>query len=263
MIELLGYIGAGLMGLALGMVGGGGAILTVPLLVVAFRLGGAEATLSSLFVVGATASAVLPSYWQRGAVDARVALGFVPSSLAGTLAARHALMPLIPAEVALPYGQLITRDRLILLAFSLVMLMAARSMLRRTDPVPAATTPSRLRTAMLGLGVGTVTGVTGAGGGFLIVPALTGGLGLEMGRAVGTSLLIIAINTGGGFASELLAGVQVRWSLLVAFTAIAAAGARTGAFVARRLSGRVLRRGFGWLTLAVALAMAALQLRSP
>ncbi|MGY1708790.1 TSUP family transporter [Geodermatophilus sp. SYSU D00758] len=249
-------VGLGLLvGLTLGALGGGGAVLTVPALVHGLGQSAQAATTGSLLVVGTSAVAAAAGHARRGRVDWRVAAGFaaagVPAGIAGTALNRQA------------------DGDVLLLAFSGVLLLAAAAMLAQTrsaaqQPVPVGGAgappprPGRSRwrraaeVAAAGLVVGLLTGFFGVGGGFVLVPALTLAIGLPMPVAVGTSLVVISANSGIALLARAGAGA-VDWAVIAPFSLAAIAGALAGTRVADRLPARALTRAFAVLLVAVAL----------
>jgi uncharacterized membrane protein YfcA len=271
----LGWIAAGGMGLTLGLLGGGGAILTVPILVYLFGHTARLATLESLIVVGFVSIIGLIPYARRRRVDARTGLLFALPSLFGVLAARRLLLPMIPDSLSLFGGATLSKDSLLLVSFAVVMLLASRSMLRRrpavtatpptleseNPPVPPAAIPMA-RILSQGLLVGGVTGFVGAGGGFLIVPALSQLLKLPMDRAIGTSLFIIAINSLFGFFTSLTP--ETAQSLdplfLGSLIFLASGGVLTGGRINQRIPTATLRKAFGVFIILMGLGILGAQL---
>jgi uncharacterized membrane protein YfcA len=228
------------IGVALGLLGGGGSILTVPVFTYITGLDPKVAIASSLPVIAVTSSVGAIGHWRAGHVQPRTALLFGAFAMAGGFSG---------ARLA---GLLSGRTQLVL--FALIMLGAAVAMLRGGGPTPTAGTaglaPGKL--VPLGLGVGVLTGLVGVGGGFLIVPALTQLGGLPMHRAVGTSLAVIAMNSLAGTLGY-LGQVPLPLDLLVPFTGLAVVGILIGARTATRVPQTVLRRAFGVLLLVVGL----------
>jgi uncharacterized protein len=220
----LGLALAALIGISLGVLGGGGSILTVPIFVYVLGFEAKEAIAMSLAVVGATSAFGAVGHWRAGNVNARVALVFGGVAMAGTyLGARLAVYFSGAAQLVL---------------FAAVMLLAAFFMFRdRTPAPPPGAVPGAMPLALVvaeGLAVGVLTGLVGVGGGFLIVPALVLLGKLPMREAVGTSLVVIALKSAAGFAGY-VGQVEVRWGFMAAFTAVAVVGILAGT----RLSGRV------------------------
>ena len=234
---LLGVV----IGLSLGMLGGGGSILTVPALVYLVGLPVADATGTSLAIVGITALVGAVGHHRANRVALRTAAAFGAAGMAGSV-----LGSLLGSHVD---------GRLLLLLFALLMIAAGLSMLRRradSAATPRAHGPAAVvRITLAGLGVGALTGFFGVGGGFVIVPALTLVLGLPMQRAVGTSLVVIALSSAAGLLTHLGSG-----SLDVAVTAFFIVGSVAGIAVGVRLAGRLpepaLRRGFAALVFVLA-----------
>lgn len=251
-MEIAGYLAAGLIGLALGLIGGGGSILTVPVLVYLFGIDMTTASAYSLFIVGATS---LVGSWQKyraGLVELKTALVFGLPSIAAVYLTRANLVPAIP-EVVADWGfLLLSRDLLLLLIFAVLMVFAAVSMIRPGKAKTAAPeTGFRYGLILLeGSVVGVLTGLVGAGGGFLIIPALVLFTGLSMKMAVGTSLVIIAAKSLLGFTGD-LSHLQPDWTLLLSVTALAIVGIFVGNSLANKMDGEKLKRGFGWFVLVM------------
>jgi len=243
---ILGSAFALLVGLSMGLLGGGGSILTVPIFVYVLGFEAKQSIAMSLAVVGATGLVGAVRHGQIGNLNLRVALIFGPVAMVGTyVGARLSVFFSGTAQLAL---------------FAVVMLAAAVLMLR--DPKVQGGSresvmahPVALLTLVVveGLVVGAVTGLVGVGGGFLIVPALLV-LGLPMKEAVGTSLLVIALKSFAGFAGY-LPQVEVDWEFIVSFTAIAIVGIWIGAHVVQFVSQKTLRRAFSVLLIVMAIAI--------
>lgn len=243
-MELLGFMFAALIGLSLGLMGGGGSILTVPVLVYVLGYAAKPAIAMSLPIVGATSLVGAMSHWRSRNIDWRTGALFGLVAMAGAfLGARFAVR--LSGAVQLT-------------ALSVVMLVAAVAMLRssraKAPVVAESSPPPRVRLALVGLGVGVLTGVVGIGGGFLIVPALVVLGRVPMKQAVGTSLLVIAMNSAAGFAGY-AGSVDVPWGFLLAFTAVAIGGILVGTSLIRFVSAATLKRGFAVFLLAVAAVM--------
>ncbi len=228
-----------LIGITLGLLGGGGSILTVPVFVYALGLDPKRAIAMSLPVVGGAALVGAIQHWRQGNVILRTALPFGLAAMVGAFAGAR-LAGGINGHVQLAL-------------FALVMLAAAVSMFRSARAAePAAPRPDPRWTALLaiGLGVGAVTGVVGAGGGFLIVPALVVLGGLPMTHAVGTSLLVIAMNTAAGFAGY-TGSVDIDWPLVGGFGAVTAVGILVGSRLVTHVPQRALKQAFAALLVLV------------
>ncbi len=249
MMFILGYLAVMFMGLVLGILGGGGSILTLPIFVYLFGLSALSATTHSLFVVGIVSLIGSVSYARQRLVHWQAAGAFVVPAVLGIFFSRRVLLPALPSVLRMgPIA--IEKNSLVLLAFALLMVAASYSMLFKkrlpTNALQAGDTDfSMIRVAMQGLFVGTVTGFVGAGGGFLIVPALVVIVGLEMRSAVGTSLIIIASNSLLGFFGDLASGQSILWGLLVRTSVIAGFGILIGSRVGRKFPEVLLKKIFG------------------
>jgi hypothetical protein len=236
----LAIAGALLVGVTLGLLGGGGTILTVPLLVYALGLSPKNAIATSLVIVAATAAASLFAHARAGHVQWRVGLLFGGAGMLGAYAG-GVLGARVPGHI-------------LLVAFALMMVATAIAMLRRGRAKALARDHALPKILLEGLLVGLITGFVGAGGGFLVVPALALLGGLSMRDAVGTSVLVIALKSGAGFVGY--AGqVEIDWPLAGAMSAAAIAGSLVGARVAHRLPQLALRRAFAIFVLVTGVAM--------
>jgi len=237
----LGFAFAALIGLSLGLLGGGGSILTVPVLVYVLGVAAKPAIAMSLPVVGVTSLVGSILHWRLGNVRVSTAVPFGLLAMTGAYAgARLATFMSGSAQLAL---------------LAVVMLAAAAAMLRgrRDAEVDAAASPAAPRFALLvpvALGVGVLTGLVGIGGGFLVVPALVLLARVPMRQAVGTSLLVIAMNSGAGFAGY-FGTVAIDWAFLAGFIAVAVAGALAGTALVRVVPAAALKRGFGVFLIVV------------
>lgn len=252
-MELFGYFAAILMGISLGMIGGGGSILTVPILVYLFQVDAILATAYSLFIVGLTALVGGATYLKRGEVDLPTGLVFAIPSFIGVYLTRAYLVPSIPDPVFTMNKFVLTKALLIMIVFAILMLAASFSMIRSKKEEAQKLQLSPLARWSLisaeGLVVGGVTGLVGAGGGFLIIPALVLLVGLPMKIAVGTSLFIIAAKSLIGFLGDLKSGVSMDWQLLLTLSAIAVVGLFLGVHYSKKVSEKSLKKGFGFFVL--------------
>lgn len=250
-MEIIGYVAMLFVGGTLGLIGGGGAILTVPIMVYLFKTPAVLATSYSLFVVGVSSLFGVWRYHQKRLVDYPTAINFALPSFIGTYLARRILMPRLPAVIFQIGEHTFSKDRLVMTVFALVMVGASVSMIRgrKDSAAHAGVTQSRWLLGTLGLGVGFVAGFVGAGGGFLIIPALVVLAGMQMATAVGTSLLIISANSLFGFAGDVLAAVEMDWSLLGIATGIALVGIFAGSYAAQIVPASKLKPAFGWFVL--------------
>lgn len=229
-----------LVGLSLGLLGGGGSILTLPILVYVAGMDTKEAIATSLLVVGVTSAVAVISHARAGRVQWRTGLLFGAAGMVGAYAGGR-LAAFVPGAV------LLGAFALMMIATAIAMLRGRRSGSTRGahDTVPVG------RVLLDGVVVGLVTGIVGAGGGFLVVPALTLLGGLSMPVAVGTSLLVIAMKSAAGF-SGYLASVSIDWRLAAMVTAAAVVGSLIGGRLTSKVSPEALRRAFGWFVLAMA-----------
>jgi uncharacterized membrane protein YfcA len=236
-----------LVGVSVGLLGGGGSILTLPLLVYVGGLSPRDAVAASLFVVGVASAAALIGHARAGRVHHRHGLLFGAGSMVGAFAG----------------GRLahLVSGRILLGAFTVMMLATGLAMMRpRAETVPRPATGAALgRAVIAGVAIGVVTGLVGAGGGFVIVPALTLLLGLPMPVAIGTSLLVISMNSLAGFAGA-ITHASLPWPLVGGMALAAAVGAAVGSRLVGRVRPASLRRGFAWLVLAMTVFMASQQL---
>jgi uncharacterized protein len=243
-MELAGYIGALFIGLLLGITGSGGSILALPLLVGLFGMSAFDAVGSSLFIVAVTSLFGAGLVIREKAVDWRAFLWFGLPSVVSIISVRRGLMPLMPEIV---FG--LHRDILVVVVFAAIMVVAAMAMLRPSRAEPKEGSPAAL--IGQGLFVGAIAGFVGAGGGFMIVPALVLFAGLPIKRAAATSIVLIALNTGVGFLASL--GTQhFNWPMLWTIVGIAVVGLMIGRSIAHRIDQRVLKVGFAYFVLLVA-----------
>lgn len=252
-MELYGYIAAIFMGLSLGMIGGGGSILTVPILVYLFSVNPMIATSASLFVVGSTALVGGLLAFRRNEVNLKTGLIFALPSFLGVYLIKTLLIPMIPEHVFSFAGFVVTKPLVIMGFFAVLMLLASFSMILKksgsTGGSSAGNKNKILSIAGQGFMVGGVTGLVGAGGGFLIVPALVNIVGLNMRVAIGTSLMIIAANSLFGFSVSLAKGLVVNWNLLLGILSMALIGLFVGSFFSKKVSEKKLKTGFGYFVL--------------
>lgn len=227
------------VGISLGLLGGGGSILTVPLLAYVAGLDAQHAIATSLLVVGVTSAVGAITHARAGRVRWKIAAIFGAAAMAGAYGGGR-LAHLIPGNI-------------LLIAFSVIMIAAAVAMLRgRRDLTDESAGPLPVAKIMLqGAVVGTISGLVGAGGGFLLVPALALLGGLPMPAAVGTSLVVISMQSFAGLAGH-LSTEAIDWKLAGMVTAAAVVGSIIGGLLTSRVDPAVLRKAFGWFVLAMA-----------
>lgn len=256
MENVAGYLASGLIGLFLGLIGGGGSIITIPVLVYLFHIEPTLATVYSLFIVGTTSLVGGIRSALNKSVDLRSVLLFsVPSTLAVYLT-RHTLLPRIPDTLFVLGSFSLTKNIAIMVFFSVTMLIASIHMIRDRQKVfgnPATRQKNYLLIIAQGFVVGIVTGIVGAGGGFLIIPALVLLTGLNMKQAVGTSLIIIAINSSIGFVGDLSQVKEINFPFIILVSGIAVAGVFLGSYLSRFIEGKRLKSGFGWFAFTMSI----------
>ncbi len=257
MLIISGFLLAVLMGLVLGFIGSGGSMLTVPILVYLFGLSPFVATGYSLLVVGSTAAVGTFSYWLQGLIRARDTFIFVLPSTIMILLTRRFIVPNIPDPILRVNNLLLSKGTFIMATFALLMLVAGWFMLRPVTKEQAdkIAEDKRLHPVKLVLGsgsVGVLAGLVGAGGGFLIIPALITLFDLSMKEAIGTSLAVIMVNSLVGFQGDLLAGLYIDWSVLGPFLGLAILGMFLGIRFNKHADGRELKRLFGFFMLLLA-----------
>ncbi len=251
-MTIVGYLAFILMGLSLGMIGGGGSILTVPILVYLLKLDPVLSTSYSLFVVGSTALVGGAFYLKRGEVDLKTGFVFAIPSFIAVYAVRSFVVPKLPQELFSLGNFHFTKPLFVMLVFSILMLLAATSMIKKKKAASAKEMSALAKTFLIGAEgfiVGGVTGFVGAGGGFLIIPALVVLVGLPMRIAVGTSLLIIAAKSLIGFLGDVQHQAQMKWDFLFTVTGIAIIGLLIGTRLAKYVPDEKLKKGFGYFTL--------------
>lgn len=256
-MEIAGYIIAVLIGLSLGLVGGGGSIITVPVLVYLLKVEPVLATMYSLFVVGSCSLVGSMRAYRKGLVDIPVVFVFGSASMLSVFIARHHLVPLLPDYFFTLGPLVVTKAVFLMLLFGLLMLLTSVSMIRssakKMEVVPAQDQPRKMLPLFLqGTGVGMITGLLGAGGGFLIIPSLVLFGKLPMKTAVGSSLTIMTFSSLFGFFST-MGQYTIHWAPLLSFTAIAIGGIFIGMALSDRISGSSLKKGFGWFVCMIAI----------
>lgn len=252
-VTILGFLCAVAIGVSLGLIGSGGSILTVPVLVYLLDVDPVLATAYSLFVVGATSLAGSISFMRNGRVHYKTALIFATPSFIAVFLTRKFLVPAIP-ETLFTFGDFtLTKDIGIMIFFALIMLAASVSMIRNKRnelKSESAINYNFLMITLEGGVVGILTGIVGAGGGFLIIPALVLITRLPMKRAVGTSLLIIAAKSLIGFLGD-IGNQPIDWSFMLLFTVLPLAGVFLGGWLSTKIQSKYLEKGFGWFVLVI------------
>lgn len=262
-MEIIGYIAATIIGLTLGLIGGGGSILTVPVLVYLLGMNPVTATAYSLFIVGLSSLVGSYKFYRQGLVSLKTAVVFGIPSIVAVYVTRRYIVPAIPEQLFSLGEVVFTKGMMMMILFGLLMIFASISMIRKKKQPPGIEQelvgnpgePMPLQFNYLGilgegLLVGTLTGLVGAGGGFLIIPALVLFSGLDMKLAVGTSLLIIASKSLIGFTGD-MANLEVDWWFLSIFSALSVAGIFAGSSLAAKVSAEKLQIAFGWFVLVM------------
>jgi uncharacterized membrane protein YfcA len=265
-MEIIGYLASILIGISLGLIGGGGSILTVPVLVYLFHVDPVQATAYSLFIVGASSLVGAWPKYKQGFVNLKTAIIFGIPSIVAVFATRKFIVPAIPNELGEFAGIAITKSLLMMMLFAVLMVAASFSMIRsKKNKETELEGEQKFNYPLIlleGALVGILTGLVGAGGGFLIIPALVMLSKLPMKQAVGTSLLIIAAKSLIGFTGD-LGNRTMDWTLLLTVTALAIAGIFIGDKLSKRIDGNKLKTGFGWFILVMGLYIIAQQLFFP
>ena len=250
-IVIIGFAAAILIGVSLGLIGGGGSILTVPVLVYILGIDPVLATAYSLFVVGSTSLVGAGTYMKKGLVNYKTALVFAIPSFIAVFLTRKFLIPALPDPLFSIGEAMITKNIGIMVFFALIMLAASYSMIRGKKGESEEEEEVKFNLPMIALEgsvVGVITGIVGAGGGFLIIPALVLLARLPMKMAVGTSLLIIAAKSLIGFLGD-LSSQTIDWQLLLIFTGLTFVGIFIGSALSKKINEKVLKTGFGWFVL--------------
>ncbi|PQB03532.1 sulfite exporter TauE/SafE family protein [Aureitalea marina] len=262
--ELLGYFGALLIGVVLGLIGGGGSILTVPVLVYLMYINPVTATAYSLFVVGVAALVGAFRNMQKGLVDYRTAIVFSIPAFIAVYITRKFIVPAIPETLLDINGFILDKQMGIMIFFAIVMLVAAVSMIKDNRKEQEEELEVKYNYPLIvieGTLVGLITGIVGAGGGFLIIPALVLLARLPMKKAVATSLLIIAIKSLIGFIGD-VEYQFIDWPFLLLFTAISVIGIFIGIWLNKFIDGKRLKTAFGWFVLIMGIYIIFMELTS-
>lgn len=255
---IAGFICFLCIGLILGLIGGGGSILGVPVLVYILCYSADMATSYSLFIVGLTSLIGALAYLRRGEISAEAIAQFAIASMITVFCVRKYVMPAIPLEFNL-LGFTVTKQALIMVVFSILILCSSYSMIkkRKANNIRQVKWDEFARSPLgvpfvilLGVCVGFITGFVGAGGGFIIVPVLIFFLRLKFKKAIGTSLCIIAINSLIGFTGN-FGHQHIDWQFLLTISAICALGILLGSLLSNKISAQKLKPAFGWFTLTV------------
>ncbi|MFT4611002.1 MAG: putative membrane protein YfcA [Glaciecola sp.] len=253
--QILGYFGALLIGVVLGLIGGGGSILTVPILVYLLIINPVTATAYSLFVVGVSSAFGAIQNIKKGLVDLKIAIIFAIPAFIAVYITRKYIVPAIPSEIFSFGNFTLTKDVAIMVFFAIIMLLASISMIRGRKETSQTTEVVKFNYSLIlieGFIVGMLTGLVGAGGGFLIIPALVLLAKLPMKKAVATSLLIIAVKSLIGFIGD-VENLEIDWTFLLSFTSVSVVGIFIGSYLSNFVDGKKLKKGFGYFVLIMGL----------
>lgn len=251
--QIVTYVGAFIIGAILGLIGGGGSILTVPLLVYYLGFNPVLATAYSLFVVGSSSMVGVVQKYQKGLVDFKTGLAFSFPSFLAVYISRRFLVPAIPDTLLTIGNFALTKGMAMMVFFAIIMLLAALSMIRtKANKQVSKVSQPYYKTFIQGVVIGIITGLIGAGGGFLYVPALVLWAGLDMKKAVGTSLIIIAINSLIGFLGDVQV-LDIDWFFLLTFSFLTIIGILVGGHFSKYISSKKLKKSFGWFVLVMSI----------
>ncbi|MBX7052305.1 MAG: sulfite exporter TauE/SafE family protein [Flavobacteriales bacterium] len=262
-MEIFGYICAIFIGISLGLIGSGGSILTVPVLFYFFGVDAVLATAYSLFIVGFTAAIGSVQYFLRGLVNKKTAIVFGIPSIIAVFLTRAYIVPAIPQEVFQIGEFILTKNVMLMILFAVLMVLASYSMIKKDkNKEPEQIQEQKFNYPLIlieGLIVGFITGLVGAGGGFLIIPALIILSKLPMKEAVGTSLVIIAAKSLIGFFGE-GSDTIIDWPFLMLISVMATIGIFIGIFLSKKIDGAKLKPAFGWFVLVMGVYIIAKEL---
>lgn len=256
---ILGYIGALIVGGVLGMLGGGGSVLTVPILVYVLKIDPILATTYSLFIVGISSLVGAVKNAQKKRIEYKLGIKFAIPTLTAVFLTRKYILPAIPETLFEHENLKISKDIGIMLLFAIVMLVSSYYMIKRKRQRKGKRKQIGLfLIALIGILIGVIAGIVGAGGGFLITPTLVLFLDLRMKRAVATSLLIVSIQALIGFTGG-LDDLEINWFFLTSFSLISIAGIFIGVYINNFVKEAKLKRGFGWFVLVMGISIILLE----
>ena len=250
-MEILGYVGALFIGLVLGLTGGGGSILTVPILVYLMSVSPVTATAYSLFIVGTTSTFGAILNYRKNLVDIKNGFIFAIPSFIAVYLTRKFIVPRIP-EIIIESPILITKNTFLMLFFAVIMIFGALSVLKKKSQ--DSNNEEKRNLILIGIQtftIGIIIGLVGAGGGFLIIPSLILFTKLPMRKAVGTSLFIIAMNSLVGFIGD-VQNLEIDWVFLLTFSAISVVGIFIGMYLTKYTNESQLKKIFAYFVLVMA-----------
>lgn len=253
-MEILGYIASLGIGISLGLIGGGGSVLTLPVLLYLFYIEPRTAIAYSLLIVGFSSFIGSISYFKKKLVNLGVIVWFGLPSVLAVFLTRKLLLPTFPDVFEL-FGIQLKTDMILILAFGIIMILAANKMIQKEQlqkNITKNTINPNVSLILLGLLVGLLTGLLGAGGGFLIIPVLVNFLNMDIKAAIGTSLAIIAINSLFGFTFS-IGSVHLDWAIIGGITAASLLGIVIGSYLSTKIDGKKLKPAFGYCILVMGL----------
>jgi uncharacterized membrane protein YfcA len=256
-LEIVGYIAALVIGILLGLLGGGGSILTIPVLVYLFHVAPVKATAYSLFIVGFSSLIGAFLAFRKNQLQLGTAIRFGTPSIVSVFLTRKYLLPAIPQKIFQIGNFQLGKDALIMIIFAILMVAASYRMIVNIKMTEENDKPKKNKDLLIileGIVVGFLTGLVGAGGGFLIIPAMVVMLGLRMKTAIGTSLAIIAANSLIGFTAD-LNNETMDWSFLGVFSLISFIGIFLGNYLGTFIEANKLKKAFGWFVLLMGITI--------
>ncbi|WP_300666225.1 sulfite exporter TauE/SafE family protein [Fluviicola sp.] len=255
-LEIIGYFLALFVGLVLGTLGGGGSILAVPILVVFFQLEPQNATVYSLFIVGVTSLFGAVQHFKSKLIHPKNALLFgIPAVISISLT-RLIVVPALPPIIQLGEHIVFERNTFIMSLFGILMILASIPMIKGQKELPSTKKNRPTVLVIFGGIIGLISGLVGAGGGFMIIPSLSIFMKVPIKNAIATSIVIIAINSLSGFTAELFKpNLQLDWILLLGFTLIATGGLILGLKINHKIQSKNLKKGFGFFVLLIGVSI--------
>lgn len=248
-MELLGYFSALFVGISLGLIGGGGSILAMPILVYIFHFSPQLSTSYSLCIVGISALIGSIKQYKQHNLHLQTTITFGIPSIVSLLLVRKFILPIIPDTIFTIHHFTVTKSIALMTVFAILMIAASVSMIKQKNENEKKHETKPFKFVLVGFSVGIITGLLGAGGGFLIIPALIFFANLSMIQAIGTSLSIIAANALIGFTGDLINHVQLDLQFLFIFTSIAVMGIFIGNYLSKHVDSKKLKPAFGWFVL--------------
>jgi uncharacterized protein len=253
--QIISFVLAILVGITLGLIGSGGSILTVPIMVYVVGINPVLATAYSLFVVGSSAFVGGIKKVKQQLVDFKMVLIFGTPAISAVFATRKFIVPSVPKEIFAIYNFSITKELFLMVLFAIVMIFASFTMIKpRKETLNTEENQVKINYFLilfLGATIGFIAGLVGAGGGFLIIPALVILAKTPMKTAIGTSLFIIALQSLIGFSGDATIQNNIDWEFLLTFTFFAIIGIFIGDYLSKKIDGNKLKTGFGWFVLAM------------